>query len=55
MKIIIAMIMAMLMCILPLSVSASAKGSRKKALPTSAGIQALRDEFESDVAPEAEP
>ena len=53
MKKIIAMIMAMLMCILPLSVSASAKGSRKKALPTSAGIQALRDEFESDVAPEA--
>ena len=36
MKKIIAMILAVLMCILPLSVSASAKGSRKKALPTSA-------------------
>jgi predicted peptidase len=47
-----ALIMALVMCMLPLSVSAKSSG-RKKALPTSAGIQALRDEFDSDVAPEA--
>ena len=29
------------------------ESSRKEALPTSAGIQALRDEFDSDVAPKA--
>ncbi len=29
------------------------EGGRKDALPTSAGIQALRDEFDSDVAPKA--
>jgi len=49
----IAIIMTVLMCILPLGISASASEGRKEALPTSAGIQALRDEFESDVAPEA--
>ncbi len=53
MKKIIASIMAVLMCILPMSVSAAENSGRKEALPTSAGIQALRDEFDSDVAPEA--
>ena len=53
MKKVIALIMAVLMCTLPMSVSAAKNSSRKDALPTSAGIQALRDEFESDVAPEA--
>lgn len=53
MKKIIALIMAVLMCTLPMSVSAAKTSNRKNALPTSSGIQALRDEFESDVAPES--
>ena len=53
MKKIIALIMAVLICTLTMSTAAAKTSSRKDALPTSAGIQALRDEFESDVAPEA--
>lgn len=44
----------LVMCLLIPNVFAFAYNSgRKAALPTSAGIQALRDEFESDVAPKA--
>ncbi len=53
MKKFIAVLMVLCLAVLPLSISAAAAPSRKEALPTSAGIQALRDEFESDVAPEA--
>ncbi|MBQ2846802.1 MAG: hypothetical protein IJE74_00905 [Clostridia bacterium] len=47
----IAVLLAVCMCVLSLPIGAFAAG-RKTALPTSAGIQALRDEFDSFVAPE---
>ncbi|MBQ5824068.1 MAG: hypothetical protein IIW48_04605 [Clostridia bacterium] len=53
MKKFIAVLMVLCFAVLPLCIGAQAAPSRKAALPTSAGIQALRDEFESDVAPEA--
>lgn len=46
----LSLIMAMVMCLTSLSVSAFAAG-RKPALPTSYGITALRNEFSRDVAP----
>jgi predicted peptidase len=49
----ISIIMAICLMMLSLCVGAFA-AERKTALPTSAGIAALRNEFESDVAPEAE-
>ncbi len=42
-----------LLCILVSSVAMSVGASSKVTLPTSAGIEALRAEFESGVAPEA--
>ena len=52
MKKFIAVLMVLCFAVLPLSVSAEVTSSRKPALSKSAGIEALRDEFESDVAPE---
>ena len=52
MKKVFAVIMALCICLIPLVVGANAAG-RKPALRTSAGIQALRDEFDHDVAPKA--
>ncbi|MBQ8783161.1 MAG: hypothetical protein IJZ57_05255 [Clostridia bacterium] len=46
-----AIFLVVCLCVVSLGVGASA--GRKEALPTSAGIEALRDEFEIDVAPEA--
>lgn len=51
-KKVLAVFMAVCLCALPLVVNSSAAG-RKPALRTSAGIEALRAEFEQDVAPEA--
>ncbi len=51
-KKLIAVMVAVLFLIPCLFITAGAAG-RKVALPTSAGIQALRDEFNSDVAPKA--
>ncbi len=45
-------VLALIMCFSALSFGSYADSKRKTALPISAGIQALRDEFESDVAPE---
>ncbi len=53
MKRFIAIFMVVCLMLVPFSVSASAESARKEALPVSSGIQALRDEFESDVAPKA--
>ncbi|MBQ8576102.1 MAG: hypothetical protein IJ447_08675 [Clostridia bacterium] len=52
MKKVFAVFMALCMLLVPLVISANAAG-RKPALRTSAGIQALRDEFDHDVAPKA--
>lgn len=45
-----AIVLAVVLCLSAFG-TVGAFASRKTALPTSAGIQALRDEFESDVAP----
>ncbi|MBQ7121376.1 MAG: hypothetical protein IJO03_03840 [Clostridia bacterium] len=47
----LSIIMAVCVLFSLVCISASAVSQRKTALPTSAGIEALRDEFESDVAP----
>ncbi len=52
MKKFFAVFMALCLFLIPLAINAEAAG-RKPALRTSAGIQALRDEFDQDVAPEA--
>ncbi len=52
MKKVLAVLIAVCLFALPLAASSSAAG-RKPALLTSAGIQALRNEFDHDVAPEA--
>lgn len=52
MKKFFAVFMALCLCLIPLAVNAGAAG-RKPALRTSAGIEALRDEFDHDVAPQA--
>lgn len=52
MKKFLAVFIAVCLFALPLAASSSAAG-RKPALRTSAGIEALRDEFDHDVAPEA--
>ena len=52
-KKILAVLLAICLFVLSLAASVSAAPGRKAALPVSAGIQALRDEFEHDVAPKA--
>lgn len=52
MKKVLAILIAVCLFVLPLTASSSAAG-RKPALRASAGIQALRDEFDQDVAPKA--
>lgn len=52
MKKIIAVLLALCM-VLPVFGVAGSASSRKAALPVSSGIQALRNEFDSDVAPKA--
>lgn len=52
-KKILAIFLAVCLCMLPLAASASAAPRRKQALSTSSGIQALRDEFQHDIAPKA--
>lgn len=47
----VTVIIAVCMCFTLICTNASAASQRKTALPTSAGIQALRDEFDSDIAP----
>lgn len=51
-KKVLAVFMAICLCVLPLAVSSYAAG-RKPALRVSAGIEALRDEFDHAVAPSA--
>lgn len=53
MKKALAIFISLSICLLVLVAPSSAAGSRKPALLTSAGIEALRDEFDHDVAPEA--
>lgn len=56
MRKIISVLLVICLAVLPLGVSASASessSSRKTSLSSSVGIQALRDEFESDTAPKA--
>ncbi|MBQ8228957.1 MAG: hypothetical protein IJZ88_08090 [Clostridia bacterium] len=48
-----ALAVFMVICLCTATFAFGASAGRKSALPTSAGIEALRDEFVSDVAPEA--